>query len=132
MGVTNKINLMKNKNTFWRIEREEHTKLVSSMILPTGQITTKKIKELMNNLCAKYILDDEEILASLCIKNTKRYNQIIHPISSNQVDKEGLHHPVYFVNHAGIHITISLIYEDDLSSDEKIQINKRSSLKLKN
>lgn len=118
-------------NNFWRIEIEEEIKLKSSMIVPTGQITDNGIERLKEALTAKYMLSDEEIISELCVRNSLRYNHLINFILSQTIDKDGLPHPIYFADSGGIHITISLVYENELSREEKEKIRSTSSLRLK-
>jgi len=106
-------------NNFWRIEIEEGIKLKSSMIVPSGQITDKGIERIKDILIAKYMLSDEEILSELCVKNSLRYDHLIDFIASPTIDKNGLPHPVYFADSGGVHITISLVYENELTEEEK-------------
>ena len=77
------------------------------------------------------MLSNEEILSELCVKNSLRYNHLINFILSQTIDKDGLPHPIYFADSGGIHITISLVYENELSREEKEKIRSTSSLRVK-
>ncbi len=98
------------------------------MIISTGQISNKKIDELLKALISKYILTDEEILSSFCKKGTKRYqgNFKYHRGTSNN-DRFRVN---YFVIMSGISILITLVYNDELTEAEKNFLKKYSSIKF--
>lgn len=118
-------------NNFWRVEIEKGIETISSLIVPSGQITDKGIEKLKDILIAKYMLSDEEILSELCVKNSLRYDHLIDFIPSPTIDKDDLHHPVCFADSGGMHITISLIYENELTKEEKEKVLSTSSLRVK-
>jgi hypothetical protein len=114
---------------FWRIECEEGMKKYSSMIVYEGQISVNKIEELMRILFAKYILTDEEILSSLCKKKTLRFINCIHysKYLENLHDKSPFRLS-YCAQSSGISITIELIYQDELTKQEKEKIKNTSTI----
>jgi len=118
-------------NNFWRIEIAEKNKLQSSMIVPTGQITDKGIERLKQILFSKYMLNDEEVISELCIKNTIRHSNLIHYNKSEMFDEDNLIRIIYFANSGGMQITISLVYENELTKEEKEKVLSTSSLRIK-
>lgn len=122
---------MSMKNRFWRIEREEGINKVSSMIISTGQITDKRIEELKRILFAKYILNDEEILSNLCKKNSLRHEELISYIEFKEYDSQNKYRIIYSAQNSGISITISLVYENELTVLEKEKINSSSHLNIR-
>ena len=119
------------KKRFWRIEIEEKTKIISSTIIHAGQITESKIEELLKVVYSKYILSDEEILATYARKNTKRYAGLIHYNRFQNRNQNNDIEITYLAQSSGISITIILVYENKLSNTEKKNINKYSCLNLK-
>lgn len=119
------------KKRFWRIEIEEGIKKISSLIIFAGQITDNKIVELMKVLYAKHILSDEEVLSTFAKSNTKRYADLIDYNRFQGRNQDDNIKITYLAQSSGISITVSLVYENELSIEEKLNINKNSSLKLK-
>ncbi len=122
---------MSMKNRFWRIELEEGMKKLSSMIVPTGQITEKNLEELMRTLFAKHILNDEEILSTLCRKNTKRYEGLINIKRFSEKNSQNMVRINYSAQSSGIYIEIDLVYENELTMEEKEKINLSSTLNIR-
>ena len=110
---------------FWRIDIEKGMEKISSMIVPVGQISDKKIEELLKVLICKYMLDDEEALSSFCIKSTKRHQDLLKFYRST--DNKRIY---YSAQMSSFSIIIMLTYDYELTQSEKNQINKTSSLKL--
>ena len=101
------------------------------MIISAGQITDKKIEELMRILFAKYILNDEEILSNLCKKKSLRYNGLITYNRFEEKNSQNMLRIIYSAQSSGFSITISLLYENELTLEEKEKINLSSKLNIK-
>ena len=116
------------KKTFWRIDIDRGMENISSMIVPTGQISDKKIEELLKVLICKHMIDDEEVLSSFCKERTKRHQDFLkyHRETSNN-DRFRVN---YLAQMSSMSIVITLIYEDELTQTEKNKITKTSSIKL--
>ncbi len=114
--------------TFWRIEIDKGLENISSLIVPSGQISEKKIEELLKALMCKYMLDDEEALSSFCKERTKRHHDFLkyHKETSN-LDR---FRAMYSTKQSSISIDITLIYADELTQTEKMRVTKTSSFKL--
>lgn len=118
---------MKNK-TFFRIDIEKGMEKISSMIVPTGQISDKKIEELLKALICKYMLDDEEVLSSFCKERTKRHQDFLK--FNRETSDNDRFRVTYLAQISSMSIVITLIYADELSPTEKNMITKTSSIKL--
>lgn len=64
------------------------------------------------------ILNDNEILENLCRKNTKRYNKLSLYERFSEKDANNLLRIGYLAQSSNITITATLLYENELSSDE--------------
>jgi len=115
-------------NTFWRVEIEKGIKTISSMIVPAGQITDKKIDELLKILICKHMLNDEEVLSSFCKRGSKRHQDYFK--YHRQTYQNDRFRVTYLAQMSSMSITITLIYEDELRETEKEKIAKSSSMKL--
>lgn len=115
-------------NTFWRVEIEKWTKTLSSMIVPTGQITDKKIEELLKVLICKHMLDDEEVLSSFCKKGSKRHQDFFK--YHRETHKNDRFKVTYLAKMSSMSISMTLIYEDELKVTEKEKIVNTGSMKL--
>jgi len=114
---------MSDKKRFWRIDCEEGIKKISSMIISTNQILDKRIEELIKMLFAKYILKDEEILSSLSRVSSSRYNNLIRIQRYHEIESQtNLIRISYVAQSRGISIKANLIYENELTEIEKIEM----------
>jgi len=59
---------------YWKIQGRDSTKILFEFKVKEGQITEKRVKELLRVLTAKYGLDDSEIISSYAKKGTKIYS----------------------------------------------------------
>lgn len=115
---------------FWRIEIEKGIKSLSSMIVPTGQISDNNIEKLIEVLISKYMLSDEEIISSLCNKNTKRHQNYFQ--YNREARPEGERVRInYYAQMSSISIVITLVYENELTEIEKDKIKLTSTFNIK-
>jgi len=98
------------------------------MIVPAGQITDKKIDELLKILICKHMLNDEEVLSSFCKRGSKRHQDYFK--YHRQTYQNDRFRVTYLAQMSSMSITITLIYEDELRETEKEKIAKSSSMKL--
>ena len=65
------------KQRYWRIRGYESTTVIFEKIVPTGQITTEQIQDLLRALAAKDGLSYEEILGAYAKRGTRIANDLL-------------------------------------------------------
>lgn len=115
---------------FWRIEITEQMNLLSSLIVPIGQISDNNIESFLKMLISKYLLEDEQILSSMVKERTLRYHNNMEFNRQSFKLSNGDYGINYFVQN-GKSITMILVNEEDLTKSEKNKISSSSSLKFK-